>query len=561
MKIRKIVNLLSLITTCFVFPTLIYFSVNDVKRIDYSGNIEKPELGNKVAVESVMEITANARLDELYLKISELPPHQVEEGIDVFLYAAQAKRQAEKYTLGTDGLTDTFPVFGVQDIRSTLDDSEDFIYFTTVEKNNFGSLYIVHITGTFAQLWKSESDLKKIENAVSSLRCGLDLREWYVNSEYCRTQFPAVPEQVSMEQLPFDTGASNKLFNDIFAKVTHVSNADTFRMVVSGPLASLPMNVLVTKIGTNYADTEWFIDTYTHTIHPTVQAYFQKRSKRGKSQAERKTLAFLGIGNPTLVGDTSSVFYDSQFKKASRMSRAFTSCTTGKLFGFGKVGRFVPRFNRNSKLEVSSNGLALQESIIAMTPLPESAYEICSVSENFKTIKKRMLLSKYAREKTIKTLSDDGKLEDYNVIHIASHAIVDEAGNNNATGIVLTPHSNASERDDGFLNIDEISKLRLNADWVILSACNTGSIGKENGRILGGLSEAFSKANARSLLVANWSVSSRAAMDITTRTVTKYVEDMQTKYDALRDAILEVRQQDGIAQHPAYWGPFTLIES
>jgi CHAT domain-containing protein len=85
---------------------------------------------------------------------------------------------------------------------------------------------------------------------------------------------------------------------------------------------------------------------------------------------------------------------------------------------------------------------------------------------------------------------------------------------------VLTPPDEGSEADDGLLTASEIATLDLNADWVILSACNTAAAdGTPGAEGLSGMAKAFFYAGARALLVSHWSVNSEAAVAITTGNV------------------------------------------
>jgi CHAT domain-containing protein len=80
-------------------------------------------------------------------------------------------------------------------------------------------------------------------------------------------------------------------------------------------------------------------------------------------------------------------------------------------------------------------------------------------------------------------------------------------------GLILSPPARATEADDGYLSASEVAQLKLDADWVLLSACNTaapdGTPGAEG---LSGLAKAFFYAGARSLLVSHWAVVSDATV-------------------------------------------------
>jgi CHAT domain-containing protein len=127
--------------------------------------------------------------------------------------------------------------------------------------------------------------------------------------------------------------------------------------------------------------------------------------------------------------------------------------------------------------------------------------------------------------------------------------------------LVLTPPAQGSELDDGLLTAGEISQLKLDADWVVLSACNTaapdGTPGAEG---LSGLARAFFYAGARSLLVSHWAVSSEAAKALTTRMFDESAKGA-SKAEALRRSMLALmaRTDKWYFAHPALWAPFVVV--
>ena len=123
----------------------------------------------------------------------------------------------------------------------------------------------------------------------------------------------------------------------------------------------------------------------------------------------------------------------------------------------------------------------------------------------------------------LKDLSDSGRLADYAILHFATHgALTGQVQGAAEPGLILTPpakgtsDAKALERDDGYLTASEIAALKLDADWVILSACNTAGGCGENAEALSGLARAFFYAGARALLVSHWEVGSDAAVKLTT---------------------------------------------
>jgi CHAT domain-containing protein len=119
-----------------------------------------------------------------------------------------------------------------------------------------------------------------------------------------------------------------------------------------------------------------------------------------------------------------------------------------------------------------------------------------------------------------------------------------------------------TREDDGLLMASEISELKLNADWVLLSACNTASGQKLGAEGLSGLARAFIYAGARSLLVSHWQVDSDAAAKLTTGVFAALKRDPSIgRAEALRRSMLKLASDTSrpYYSHPAFWAPFSLI--
>ena len=107
-----------------------------------------------------------------------------------------------------------------------------------------------------------------------------------------------------------------------------------------------------------------------------------------------------------------------------------------------------------------------------------------------------------------------------------------------------------------------MAQLKLNADWVILSACNTAAGDKPGAEALSGLARAFFYAGARGLLVSHWPVESQAAVKLTTRAIAELKADPKIgRAEALRRSMLALMQDrsDPANAHPAIWAPFMII--
>ena len=115
--------------------------------------------------------------------------------------------------------------------------------------------------------------------------------------------------------------------------------------------------------------------------------------------------------------------------------------------------------------------------------------------------------------------------------------------------------------DDGLLTASEVAQLKLNADWVVLSACNTAETGVQEAEALSGLARAFFYAGARALLVSHWRVNSDAAVKLTTKTFAALKAAPKIgRAEALRRAMKDILE-NGTDQetHPAYWAPFFVV--
>jgi hypothetical protein len=133
-----------------------------------------------------------------------------------------------------------------------------------------------------------------------------------------------------------------------------------------------------------------------------------------------------------------------------------------------------------------------------------------------------------------------------------------------ATGDAPTAGCSATRghwSDDGFLTASEIATLRLNADWVILSACNTAAGNTQGAEALSGLARAFFYAGARALLVSHWAVASDATVKLITGAVEKMTSDRSIgRAEAMRQSMLAmIDRGEAYEAHPKFWAPFVVV--
>lgn len=118
-----------------------------------------------------------------------------------------------------------------------------------------------------------------------------------------------------------------------------------------------------------------------------------------------------------------------------------------------------------------------------------------------------------------------------------------------------------TEADDGLLTASEVAQLKLDADWVVLSACNTaaGETDKPDAQALSGLARAFFYAGARALLVSHWAVDSQATVSLITRAFDEIASDNVGRAEAVRRSMMALVSTGGRNAHPAQWGPFVVV--
>jgi CHAT domain-containing protein len=195
-------------------------------------------------------------------------------------------------------------------------------------------------------------------------------------------------------------------------------------------------------------------------------------------------------------------------------------------------------------------------------PLPETADELCAVARDIKADARELRLGARATEREIKTLSRSGELANYRILHFATHGLLaGQIDGASEPGLILTPPSQATSEDDGYLSASEIAELKLDADWVILSACNTAAGGAGGAEALSGLARAFFYAQARALLVSHWEVDSEATVALITATVGEIGKNRSIgRAEAIRRSMLAMIDHGKPHEaHPTYWAPFVLV--
>lgn len=189
---------------------------------------------------------------------------------------------------------------------------------------------------------------------------------------------------------------------------------------------------------------------------------------------------------------------------------------------------------------------------LALEPLPSSRQEVLHLAALYTEV--HTYLGAEATEEKVKAAAPEAR-----IVHFAVHGLLDESLPLNS-GLALTiPEHPAEGQDNGLLQAWEIfESLRLGADLVTLSACDT-ALGKDaGGEGILGLTRAFQFAGARSVLASLWSVSDASTPELMRRFYT-YLRDGKTKDEALRRAQVDLlRSGDPGLAHPYHWAAFQL---
>ncbi|MGH9930394.1 MAG: CHAT domain-containing protein, partial [Pyrinomonadaceae bacterium] len=187
--------------------------------------------------------------------------------------------------------------------------------------------------------------------------------------------------------------------------------------------------------------------------------------------------------------------------------------------------------------------------------LPYSHTEIDGIAKLFAPGDRELFFGADANEANVKA---PDRLSHYRIVHFSTHGYLNEE-RPRFSGLVLSlPQSaiRAAQSEDGVLSAYEIFNLKLKADLVVLSACETG-LGKEvKGEGLMSLTRAFMYAGTPSVVVSLWNVNDESAADLMIRFYSHLQADRVSKAEALRRAQLETIRING---SPFYWAPFVLV--
>jgi CHAT domain-containing protein/tetratricopeptide (TPR) repeat protein len=441
----------------------------------------------------------------------------------------------------------------VVQVQAQLGADEALVLFLDTPENKPlpEETFIWVVTKTDTRWGRSDLGTAALAREVAALRCGLDATVWYGEgtvrcAKALGLRIADVPR--ANQPLPFDHHRAHKLYSALFAEVQDLIRGKHLLVVASGPLTQLPLQVLVTEppASGDHRAAAWLIRDHAVTVLPAVSSLQALRRVGKPSTAPRP---MIGFANPLLDGP------DASYADSAKLARDKQRCAeTG-------LQRMVAR--RGVQRVQMRGSLADVSHIKGQVPLPETADELCAVAQDVKAVVARdVRLGAQATEREIKRLSASGELAKYRMVHFATHGtLAGQLSGTDEPGLILTPPDRATEEDDGYLSASEIAGLKLDADWVILSACNTAAGGAASADALSGLARAFIYAQARALLVSHWEVYSDAAVKLVTTAVRDLARDPRVgRAEAMRRSMLAlIDKGEPREAHPAFWAPFVVV--
>jgi CHAT domain-containing protein len=389
-----------------------------------------------------------------------------------------------------------------EEIAPLLAAGEAMIAYASLEERTYAWV----LTKAEIRLVLLEPDAASLQAHITALRATVD---------------PKVISSLS-DIVDYDVAAASALYDMLLAPLAIPDDISHLIIVPDGTLQSLPFAALLTASSAPaaefaaYRQMPWLINRYEISVLPEIGALSDLRRIARASQGSQP---FIGVGDPAFA-ESITVPEDVAAEPAMDTARLIAS----------------------------------------LAPLPESRDELNAIADALGAPASSILVGADASEANLAALS----LGDYRVIAFATHGLIaGDFGRLREPGLALTPPSNPGGEEDGLLTVGEISRLHLDADWVVLSACNTaaadGSPGAEG---LSGLARAFFFAGSRSLLVSQWEVLSVAAVQLTTGLFRAQGDNPgMTRAGALRHAMramLNDDQPDYFA-HPIFWAPFQLV--
>lgn len=452
---------------------------------------QDPELAKLVRREQDLAKQISAQLGTLNNVLSLASAERDEKNVAA-LNASINSLRAERSKARLD-IDQRFPAYAdlvsprppsVGEIKATLADDEAMLSFYFGRNASF--IWAIPKAGpvAFAAIPATSAD---VETKVRILRAALE------------------PQAAMISDIPpFDLKLGYELYSLLLKPVeSGWKRAKSLIVVTNGALGLLPLSLLPTApaearidddpLFASYRAVPWLARSHAVTTLPSAAAL---RTLRQLPPGKPNRGEFVAFGDPIFNVDDRTKDGDKN--------------ETIKVATAANVTRGMPlRLRSSPKLD------GVNSASIAMLPrLPDTADELKSIALALQADPSEVLfLGENANEEMVKTMDLSG----FKVLAFATHGLVPgELDGLTQPALALSSPAVTGKPGDGLLTMEEILALKLDADWVVLSACNTGAAAGAGAEAASGLGRAFFYAGTRALLVTNWSVHSQSARELVT---------------------------------------------
>jgi len=374
------------------------------------------------------------------------------------------------------------------------------------------------------------------------------------------------PQVTMVSEIPaFDVGLAYQLYSALLKPVeAGWQSSKSLIVVTNGALGELPLGLLPTApsqvdpqaqpLFSGYRNVPWLARSHAVTVVPSAAALV--------------TLRHLPPGSPNrdkLIGFGDPYFNAQEAAEAEAEQRAPVQVAAADTSDAGAVTtRGIPL-----KLRAAPHTEDVDEAELAQLPrLPDTRLELTAMAKALDVDPaKTLYLGKDANEQNVETMD----LSHYQIVAFATHGLVPgDVDGLTQPALALTAPDIAGVKGDGLLTMEKILALKLDADWVVLSACNTAAGAGAGAEAASGLGSAFFYAGTRALLVTNWSVHSASARDLITGVFKRQSADPGISRDeALRQSMMALLDGPGAVDgaghtiftyaHPLFWAPYSVI--
>jgi CHAT domain-containing protein len=338
----------------------------------------------------------------------------------------------------------------------------------------------------------------------------------------------------------FDVALARALYEKLFEPIEpQLASVKTLIYQPDPSLVGVPIGALVTDLAS------------LKVMHDNIET----------AKATHKALSYRGVSwlaerMQTSVAVSTAAFVNTRHLRPSDAPKPF-------------LGFADPVIDPNSPLEfasvaapaawVRSTGVDvcadMRQALLQLPPLPETTAEVKTVAAAIGAPDSIIDGPDFTDDR-VKQMGASDALDQYRVLYFATHGLLPRTNGCLQPALVTSLGKAGS---DALLDVKEIPDLKLDADLVVLSACNTGqsSDGQGGGgAALGGLVATFTYAGARNLLVSNWEVDSVATELLMS---TLFTSRVATQGEALQAAQHAFIMRDDAYSHPFYWAAFSIV--